>query len=284
MPGAHQYGEEYRQMNLLLNQGNSLRASSMVVLCSVLLSGSLVHAEPALEAAMGGGTVALLGIDAGRNRYGQPGTGPRSTEAQRQAALSAAQRFHCCPATREQAQHEAADETGDVGLVALKTKGGGAAAVVLPAEYGLTGHATAQYVREHIADHRARHGSLAANLTWGWNRQYVAAWAVKSVRGALDRRGTNLDKVLEIWRVTYEKSNSLSWSHGPFGGDFVCRHRAILFYLAAEQEGFTVQFRCNGYTSSDHCWNRVKVSGKWYVVDCMWGIWYLDPNQTTAGN
>lgn len=52
----------------------------------------------------------------------------------------------------------------------------------------------------------------------------------------------------------------------------VCESYAVAFYLLAKIAGLDCHYVRGGVTTSDqdHAWNRVKVDGEWYYIDCTW--------------
>lgn len=52
----------------------------------------------------------------------------------------------------------------------------------------------------------------------------------------------------------------------------VCESYAVAFYLLTKIAGLDCHYVVGDVTSSDqsHAWNRVKVNGEWYYIDCTW--------------
>lgn len=81
-----------------------------------------------------------------------------------------------------------------------------------------------------------------------------------------------------IYHANYagENSKSETWVYGAEGvllhGEGVCQSYAIAFYMMAKAAGLDCHYVV-GYCSSlfdAHAWNRVKVDGVWYYIDCTW--------------
>jgi hypothetical protein len=52
------------------------------------------------------------------------------------------------------------------------------------------------------------------------------------------------------------------------GTTYVCRHYARLLLYTAKKLGFEdVEYRAYGLSSKGHCWNRITISGKTFVLD-----------------
>lgn len=85
-----------------------------------------------------------------------------------------------------------------------------------------------------------------------------------------------------IYHADYTANGDLSqasmWNHSVAGlvldGSAVCDGYARSFYLFCKAAGLECEY-VGGYglpktEDSSHAWNRVKVDGKWYYVDCTW--------------
>ena len=85
-----------------------------------------------------------------------------------------------------------------------------------------------------------------------------------------------------IYHADYTANGDLSqasmWNHSVAGlvldGSAVCDGYARSFYLFCKAAGLECEYVV-GYglpktEDSSHAWNRVKVDGKWYYVDCTW--------------
>ncbi len=73
--------------------------------------------------------------------------------------------------------------------------------------------------------------------------------------------------------------NAENWSFGASGvllhGEGVCQSYAIAFYMMATAAGVECEYVTGVATnapgsSGGHAWNRVKLDGSWYYIDCTW--------------
>lgn len=65
-----------------------------------------------------------------------------------------------------------------------------------------------------------------------------------------------------------------NWAYGAGGvllhGEGVCQSYAIAFYMIATTAGLDCRYVAGTADGGSHGWNRVKVEGKWYYIDCTW--------------
>ncbi len=69
-----------------------------------------------------------------------------------------------------------------------------------------------------------------------------------------------------------------NWAYGAEGvllhREGVCQSYAIAFYMMATASGVDCEYvtgtATNALSSGGHAWNRVKIDGKWYYIDCTW--------------
>ncbi|MDD6208177.1 MAG: transglutaminase domain-containing protein, partial [Clostridiales bacterium] len=74
-------------------------------------------------------------------------------------------------------------------------------------------------------------------------------------------------------------SSAENWAYGASGvllhGEGVCQSYAFAFYMMATAAGLECEVVSGQATNSTgstggHAWNRVKVNGTWYYIDCTW--------------
>ena len=71
-------------------------------------------------------------------------------------------------------------------------------------------------------------------------------------------------------------SSAEAWAYGAKGvllhGAGVCQSYTIAFYMMAKVAGLDCHYVTGSVSTSDksHAWNRVKVDGVWYYIDCTW--------------
>lgn len=71
-------------------------------------------------------------------------------------------------------------------------------------------------------------------------------------------------------------SNAAKWAYGAEGvllhGEGVCQSYAIAFYMMATSAGLDCRYVTGHVTTTGggHAWNRVRVDGAWYYIDCTW--------------
>lgn len=70
--------------------------------------------------------------------------------------------------------------------------------------------------------------------------------------------------------------NAKKWIYGAEGvllhQEGVCESYAVAFYMMAKIAGLDCHYVAGSVTTTgdDHAWNRVKVDGEWYYIDCTW--------------
>lgn len=71
-------------------------------------------------------------------------------------------------------------------------------------------------------------------------------------------------------------SSAEAWAYGAEGvllhGEGVCQSYAIAFYMMAKAAGLDCHYvsGLSSKSANGHAWNRVKVDGVWYYIDCTW--------------
>lgn len=73
-------------------------------------------------------------------------------------------------------------------------------------------------------------------------------------------------------------SSAENWAYGATGvllhKEGVCQSYALAFYIMARAAGLECRYvtgtASNSLGTGGHAWNRVKVDGQWYYVDCTW--------------
>ena len=124
----------------------------------------------------------------------------------------------------------------------------------------------------------------------GWPEKYKsvfdAAFAAESSvvnAGMSEREKVKAIHDYLIYHANYvnngDYESAENWAYGATGvlqhGEGVCQSYALAFYMMARAAGLECHYVTGTTVNSagsgvGHAWNRVKVDGKWYYIDCTW--------------
>lgn len=142
-------------------------------------------------------------------------------------------------------------------------------------------------------------------LCWCPYRAYLAVWHHVSVFSGENRNWLVIDTDLtelvaedaqfnrafaKSFKASGTRKNRLwkifRWVHGArytsrkkFARDIFetrqgdCAAFAAAFYVLCKAKGIPVRYVIGWTKSGCHAWNRVRVGGRWYWIDCVYGFW-----------